>query len=119
MNPVVEQIKSEALNSDVCETILTWADDSFSAMMNKGAELAYKYYDTTSMLTPGTARSIEENVWLVGYRFIIAVSFYDDSDVEVHTDSMQCFLAIDRAKNIVQHFDDTQIDTFASTNELH
>jgi hypothetical protein len=71
------------------------------------------------MLVPGTARSVEENVWLVGYRFIIAVSFCDENEVEVGQDSGQCFLAIDRTKRIIQHFEDTQIDTFASTTELH
>lgn len=118
MNPVIEQIKIEALNSDVCETILAWADKSFDQMMSNVA-VEYKYYDTTSMLIPGTARSVEDDVWLVGYRFTIAVSFSDENDIEVSQDSMQCFLVIDRAKNIVQYLEETQIDSFSGTTELH
>lgn len=118
-NAVVEQIKLETAHPILSEDILGWADTAFAAMVEKAADVEYTYYDSTSVLLPGTACVIENNTWIAGYQFTISASYRNEDNVEVGRDSIQCFLAFDAEGRITQRLAETQIDTFKGTTEIH
>ncbi|MDR3392392.1 MAG: hypothetical protein P4L77_11740 [Sulfuriferula sp.] len=114
---VVAQIKKECGNDNVWKLIQHWGETNEAQMRHRAKDLDHESYEVTMVLAPGSARCIENNLWIVGYRFIIEYTFYAPFDAILKQDKAQCFLGFSAEEEIVRHFEDAEIDTFTPSNK--